>query len=539
MNKFLYFLFVFIMCGIIRSNGANAKYSIEEFRKWSKLSTDSLMKRGRTYLATETQVDSALICYVIVESRYKDGSGNRHERYQYAKALNNLGYMFAEYYMDFEKAFNYLIASKTVSKSEKFTDNLPYVYMNIAAMYENRRTMFGISTPEQDVLREMKAAFRYAARERQWKVAYTCFSNLLIMVEDDNTLDNIKTEIDVFRLAYKSHPLPMGAYAMSMLKWLEAYNQGDTHTALSHAAQSKALGQKIPDIGMGCELTSLWMRAKTLIKAKKYTASLHCLNDIASFIELHDMEDERVNIYGAYKELYQQMGNREGIQKYDYLYLKEKDRIFHRSNVEKMERSQFVNEINRVNGQMEQIDEKRKSLLVTLSVVLFIVLIVIITLAVIIRGFFRQRAYIKILYQKNMALAKADKQEKLIDRRASRLDESRISDLCEKIDAAMHDTQLICSPDFSLQQLSDSIGSNYKYVSQTINDRYQKNFRMLLNEARVKEACLRLGDPEHYGNLTIEAIAASLGFKSRSNFTVTFKKITGISPSDFQKMAKK
>ncbi len=103
----------------------------------------------------------------------------------------------------------------------------------------------------------------------------------------------------------------------------------------------------------------------------------------------------------------------------------------------------------------------------------------------------------------------------------------------------MHDTQLICSPDFSLQQLSDSIGSNYKYVSQTINDRYQKNFRMLLNEARVKEACLRLGDPEHYGNLTIEAIAASLGFKSRSNFTVTFKKITGISPSDFQKMAKK
>jgi AraC-like DNA-binding protein len=45
-------------------------------------------------------------------------------------------------------------------------------------------------------------------------------------------------------------------------------------------------------------------------------------------------------------------------------------------------------------------------------------------------------------------------------------------------------------------------------------------------------------DTERYGNLTIEAIAANLGFNSRSNFTVTFKRITGISPSDFMKMAK-
>ena len=84
----------------------------------------------------------------------------------------------------------------------------------------------------------------------------------------------------------------------------------------------------------------------------------------------------------------------------------------------------------------------------------------------------------------------------------------------------------------------NTIGSNYKYVSQVINERYQKNFRLLVNEARVKEACRRLGDPEHYGNLTIEAISTGLGFKSRSNFAVTFKKITGLSPSDFQKMAK-
>lgn len=54
----------------------------------------------------------------------------------------------------------------------------------------------------------------------------------------------------------------------------------------------------------------------------------------------------------------------------------------------------------------------------------------------------------------------------------------------------------------------------------------------------VKTACRILNEPNQSAHLTIEAIAANLGFNSRSNFTVTFKRITGISPSDFMKMAK-
>ena len=53
-----------------------------------------------------------------------------------------------------------------------------------------------------------------------------------------------------------------------------------------------------------------------------------------------------------------------------------------------------------------------------------------------------------------------------------------------------------------------------------------------------REACRILNEPNQSAHLTIEAIAANLGFNSRSNFTVTFKRITGISPSDFMKMAK-
>ena len=534
MSRFIHIiLFLTLFCTGAR--GARAAYSLSEYEQWSKLSTDSLMNRGRGYLLSGNKADSALVCYTIVTSRYKSGRGSRHELYQYAKALNNMGFLFAGHYFDYEKAYAYLTKSLKLSQREGFSDNLPYAYLNIAAVYENRKSVFGISDPNHDALKNMKLAFRSATKEKEWTVAYTCFTNLLNMTDEGKGTRGIADEIKVFKSISGSHPAPMGRFAMKMLAWHDAFNRGDYAEALSTAHRMKELAAAIPDIGMECELSARWKTAKTFAATRNFKMAEATYNDIAAFIKEKGMDDEMVNLYEAYKEMYQQQGDRHKERLYDYLYLKEKDKLFHRSNVEKMERSHFVSEINSINEQMEQLNAKRRGLWITLMVVALFATVITVALVFIIRGFFRQRAYIKILYEKNMALAKADRPK---EKKASTLDEDRISQLCDRIDKALLDNSLICSPDFSLQQLAEHIGSNYKYVSQVINDRYQKNFRLLVNEARVREACRRLGDPQHYGNLTIEAISSGLGFKSRSNFAVTFKKITGISPSDFQKMAR-
>jgi AraC-like DNA-binding protein len=76
------------------------------------------------------------------------------------------------------------------------------------------------------------------------------------------------------------------------------------------------------------------------------------------------------------------------------------------------------------------------------------------------------------------------------------------------------------------------------YVSQVINEKYDNNFNHLLNEYRIKESCRRMNDTDNYGNYTIESIALSVGFKSRSNFISTFKRFTGLTPSAYLKIAK-
>ncbi len=108
--------------------------------------------------------------------------------------------------------------------------------------------------------------------------------------------------------------------------------------------------------------------------------------------------------------------------------------------------------------------------------------------------------------------------------------------LLKDIDEVMSDTRFISDPEFNLNKLAKLVESNTKYVSQVINETYNKNFKTYLNEFRIQEASRRMLDPQ-YNNLTISAIGEMVGFNSHNTFIVAFKKIVGMTPSVYQKLA--
>lgn len=118
------------------------------------------------------------------------------------------------------------------------------------------------------------------------------------------------------------------------------------------------------------------------------------------------------------------------------------------------------------------------------------------------------------------------------------LDEARTRQLSQRIEQVLDDIDIISDPEFSLQVLAGHVGSNMKYVSAVVNQVYQKNFKSLLNEYRVREACRRLQDEEHYGNMTIQAIAETVGYHNVNNFIVAFKRVMGMPPSKYKQLAK-
>ena len=118
------------------------------------------------------------------------------------------------------------------------------------------------------------------------------------------------------------------------------------------------------------------------------------------------------------------------------------------------------------------------------------------------------------------------------------LSRSDAEELLMRIRYVLGNSSEIYTAGFSIGRLAELTESNVKYVSETINSLMGQNFSSLLAEQRVHEACRRMNDREHYGNVTIEAIAESVGIKSRSNFSQVFKRVTGLSPSEYQRMAK-
>ncbi|MDD5571253.1 MAG: AraC family transcriptional regulator [Bacteroidales bacterium] len=110
-------------------------------------------------------------------------------------------------------------------------------------------------------------------------------------------------------------------------------------------------------------------------------------------------------------------------------------------------------------------------------------------------------------------------------------------ELINKITEAMEKDRVYTDIGLNINDFSKKLNTNRMYVSNVINETFNKNFTNFINEYRVKEARRLLSDVESQ-KYTLETIAKSVGFKSRSVFIGAFKIYTGITPSFYRKTIK-
>lgn len=84
----------------------------------------------------------------------------------------------------------------------------------------------------------------------------------------------------------------------------------------------------------------------------------------------------------------------------------------------------------------------------------------------------------------------------------------------------------------TLDSLANSIGLSSHHLSEILNKEAEKNFYQFINEYRVNFICKLIVDKP---DINILDLAMSAGFSSKSTFNVVFKKIKGITPSQFRK----
>ena len=96
------------------------------------------------------------------------------------------------------------------------------------------------------------------------------------------------------------------------------------------------------------------------------------------------------------------------------------------------------------------------------------------------------------------------------------------------------DQKQFLDSDLTLDKIADELKLSKSYLSRIINAELETGFVEYVNTLRVEEAKSYLLNPD-FSNYTLESIGIEAGFNSKSAFYSSFKKITGLTPSEFKK----
>jgi len=87
------------------------------------------------------------------------------------------------------------------------------------------------------------------------------------------------------------------------------------------------------------------------------------------------------------------------------------------------------------------------------------------------------------------------------------------------------------NPDLSLSSVANAICTSPNYLSTVFKEKIGTNFSEYLTEVRIRQAEKLLATTD----LSISEIALRVGYQNINYFSMTFKKVTGNSPSKYQR----
>jgi len=134
-----------------------------------------------------------------------------------------------------------------------------------------------------------------------------------------------------------------------------------------------------------------------------------------------------------------------------------------------------------------------------------------------------------LLFKKNRESIFQDIPEKYASKK---IEDKEANDLIAQLTTLAKEKQLYKDPDVKLKDFSSEIHISPHKLSQLLNDNLGKSFASFINEYRIEESQKLLRENKNY---TLEAIGFEAGFSSKSSFYATFKKVVGITPSEYKK----
>ena len=510
--------------------------------------TPKEFKDQLNYYILHNQTDSAMLCANIQASKYGKETLVTDELKACCAAFRYLGMEYLNGFYNYQEAATNLLKAEQIADKYGFEKLLSHITFDEAILSGTRNDLENNFVFNKTVLDDFKKAFqrmldqiRSDNTEYRKNTMETTLSNLLYQAIKFDKTNEVCVQVQKYRKAQRENG-SCGNIAEVLCDAVEFCNSDKYEKAYDILQTPIVHTTYFSDRDYLQMLSSVKIsQYAVLLKSGKRAEALKLLLQHEMSTRENGMPYEQLEALQLIWQHYEQEGNYALADKYALQYYTNKDKFINKSRLGKIDQAKLNLELEETRERIREMSYRQQIQTILLWSSIIIALLALTILGVLYANYKRTKRTNRLLYEKNIALLNDNKELRpsVVERleRPAQEGPSKVDlYLMEKITAVMESSPEVYNEDFSRQRLAELVGSNYKAVSRAINTCKQCNFNMLLNEYRIKESCRRLMDTGTYGNYTIEGIANSVGYKSRSNFATIFKEIVGLTPSAFQKM---
>lgn len=530
--------------------------------RWQQLSTEELNKKGRSFMNNE-QSDSALICFSIAAGRL--GNARDNERKACISATFWLGHLYQVHYYNYQKAADCLLIAQQAATELGDSTLMAYIYHELGCLYLQYE-----SSHERDDMSLTLGNFKKA----YWcKVQNDTVRDLFMfnLVMTGLQFGQVKQVLEETYDYCGQHHQPNYVTHLCHAAW--CVEQQDYHRAIQSVDSSLVLiKDRSGEFYARLVIVERFIKCILLNKVHK---PLQALDELEQYMQLcreYGLKEGYPDYYKKLSQFYLEQGNPVKANECKVKYYEAVDSLTGLTQLFYLTKAPLVLDLQKANEEvhMQQIQRERMTQImwiVSLAALIFLALMVMLYR----RNNQLTESY-RLLYEQNLEhLAHLEESRKMVQELQQPLpppqepeqeleqdpaqdseqsgvknnaasnydiDEQLLQDIYGRVKAVMETSPEIYDESFSLSKLNIMVGSNIRYISIAISRFANCDFKALLNQYRIQEACRRMNDVEHYGRYTIEAIAKSVGVTSRTSFIQNFKKQTGLTPSAYLKFAR-
>ena len=537
--RWLLALVIFLLCCGVKQSGAveNAPHQLNN-PQWLKLPTDSLSKLGGYYLDKRNIPDSAYLCFSIIIDRYHKNQLKKDELKSAIRAMHDMGLLHMNDYNDYLKANTYLLMGQELAIKCDDSIAIPVFSNTIANLYLANSVLSPENTDYKAIIEQYKRAFHEAVKVKNWKVLPTICINVINVAFGLDMLPMIAGEIETYSHLEIPDTIIRHDYCKALLHGMLLWQQGEQEQAIE-TFSSLPVSHILPRYNqIEFEYIKHEILYHAFLKRNDHTAVLAEIQAMENLAIHENLPECMTDVYRYYFLFYRSQNNQALADKYELLWHRQRDQVIQQTHFNDMRDAEFM-------MQMGKKDEQMRNQRHTLRLVEAFALFALLMIALLAWLYRRVQKSNRILYQNNLALLAADEERRRAQQQKAAtkygnnlLDEDTMDELFERIRQLMETSDEIYKEDFSVTRLAELLGVKQNYLSQAINSKSGKTFTAMLADYRIKEACQRMNDIANYGHYSIEGIGKSVGYSSRPYFVQLFKKITGLTPSTYQKLAR-